>query len=101
MTTLTASRPGWREQTAWLAWRIRRNPLMLTGLVITLLVLLCMVAAPWLAPEGRIAHFKGEGLEASEEAEGARAAARAGLRVLPVRRYDDPWGPARLLVHER
>ena len=25
MTTLTASRPGWREQTAWLAWRIRRR----------------------------------------------------------------------------
>ncbi|WP_133859635.1 MULTISPECIES: D,D-dipeptide ABC transporter permease [Pseudomonas] len=50
MTTLIAARPRWREQTAWLAWRIRRNPLMLTGLVITLLVLLCMVAAPWLAP---------------------------------------------------
>ena len=47
MTTLTASRPAWQEQLAWLAWRIRRNPLMLTGLLITLLVLLCMVDGAW------------------------------------------------------
>jgi 16S rRNA (guanine527-N7)-methyltransferase len=59
------------------------------------------IAAPWLAPGGRIAHFKGASLSAEEEAAGAKAAARAGLRALPVRRYEDPWGPARLLCHER
>lgn len=39
-----------RHRFAWLAYRIVRTPLMLTGLIITLLVLTCIVAAPWLSP---------------------------------------------------
>jgi peptide/nickel transport system permease protein len=50
MTTATATPGLLREQLAWLAFRVRRSPLMLAGLIITLLVLVCMVAAPWIAP---------------------------------------------------
>ena len=48
--TLTAARgPRWREKLAYLAYQIRRSPLTMAGLAITLLVLLCMIFAPWLA----------------------------------------------------
>lgn len=50
MTTAIATPHPLREQLAWLAYRVGRSPLMLAGLVITVLVLACIVAAPWLSP---------------------------------------------------
>ena len=48
--TLTAARgPQWREKLAYLAYQIRRSPLTMAGLTISLIVLLCMIFAPWLA----------------------------------------------------
>lgn len=51
MSSLSAiAAPGRRGQSlAWLAYRLRRSPLTLAGLAVTLGVLLCMVFAPWLA----------------------------------------------------
>lgn len=40
---------GWREKSAYLGYQIRRSPLTMAGLAITLMVLLCMAFAPWLA----------------------------------------------------
>ncbi|MBD1554645.1 D,D-dipeptide ABC transporter permease [Pseudomonas typographi] len=48
VATITAS--PWQQNLAWFAYRVRRSPLMLAGVGITALVLLCMAAAPWLAP---------------------------------------------------
>ena len=39
------------------------------------------LAAPFLAPGGRIVHWKGENLDAAERAEGAEAARAHGLRI--------------------
>jgi len=50
MTTAISTPHPLREQVAWLAYRVGRSPLMLAGLVITVLVLACIVAAPWLSP---------------------------------------------------
>ncbi|MBA1243530.1 D,D-dipeptide ABC transporter permease [Pseudomonas japonica] len=50
MTTAIATPNPLREQLAWLAYRVGRSPLMLAGLIITVLVLVCIVAAPWLSP---------------------------------------------------
>lgn len=50
MTTAIATPHPLREQLAWLAYRVGRSPLMLAGLIITVLVLVCIVAAPWLSP---------------------------------------------------
>lgn len=47
--TSTAPTPRWREQTAYLIHQIRRSPLTMAGLAITLMVVLCMIFAPWLA----------------------------------------------------
>jgi len=41
--------PRWQEKFAYLGYQIRRSPLTMAGLAITLLVLLCMAFAPWLA----------------------------------------------------
>jgi 16S rRNA (guanine527-N7)-methyltransferase len=59
------------------------------------------MAAPWLAPGGRIAHWKGAGLDAPEREAGDRAAGRAGLSVLPDLTFMDDAGPARLVRYER
>jgi len=45
-----AQTPRWRERLAYLAYQIRRSPLTMAGLAISLVVLLCMAFAPWLAP---------------------------------------------------
>jgi peptide/nickel transport system permease protein len=50
VNTLTVAPGPLREQLAWLAHRIRHSPLMLAGLIITLLVIFCIVAAPWITP---------------------------------------------------
>ncbi|MBA6143248.1 MULTISPECIES: D,D-dipeptide ABC transporter permease [Pseudomonas] len=50
MPTLVSQANPIREQIAWIAYRIKRSPLMLIGLIITSLVLLCIVAAPWISP---------------------------------------------------
>lgn len=50
MTTALATPHPLRERLAWLAYRASRSPLMLAGLIITVLVLVCIVAAPWLSP---------------------------------------------------
>jgi peptide/nickel transport system permease protein len=48
--TLTAARgPAQGEKLAYLAYQIRRSPLTMAGLLITSIVLLCMIFAPWLA----------------------------------------------------
>ena len=47
--TSAAPTPRWREQTAYLIHQIRRSPLTMAGLAITLMVVLCMIFAPWLA----------------------------------------------------
>lgn len=44
-----AQRPTWRARLAYLSYQVRRSPLTIAGLVITLLVLICMAFAPWLA----------------------------------------------------
>ena len=51
--TLTAARgPRRAEKLAYLAYQIRRSPLTMAGLLITSIVLLCMIFAPWLAEQG-------------------------------------------------
>ncbi len=42
-------RPQWREKLTYLTWQIRRSPLTMAGLLITLMVVMCMIFAPWLA----------------------------------------------------
>ncbi len=58
------------------------------------------LAAPWLAPGGRLAHWKGRGLSREEIAAGEVAAREAGLDPLPVLSCEDDAGPARLVVYE-
>ncbi|MFV1958735.1 MAG: 16S rRNA (guanine(527)-N(7))-methyltransferase RsmG [Planctomycetota bacterium] len=59
------------------------------------------IAAPWLAPGGRVVHWKGRGL-VEKEIEAGRAAARVGgLRARPWVECDDEAGPAHLVVYER
>ena len=41
--------PQWREKLTYLAYQIRRSPLTMAGLLITLMVVMCMIFAPWLA----------------------------------------------------
>lgn len=44
---LTASHsPQWREKLTYLAYQIRRSPLTMAGLLITLMVVMCMIFAP-------------------------------------------------------
>jgi 16S rRNA (guanine527-N7)-methyltransferase len=62
---------------------------------------LATMAASWLAPGGRIAHWKGAGLGEEERGAGQAAAARAGLVVLPDLCFADDAGPARIVVYER
>jgi 16S rRNA (guanine527-N7)-methyltransferase len=60
------------------------------------------IGAPWLAPQGRIAHWKGENLAEAERAEAGREARGLGLRLaadLDLRPV--PPGPARFVVYER
>ncbi|WP_426114413.1 D,D-dipeptide ABC transporter permease [Pseudomonas sp. DSP3-2-2] len=45
-----AQTPAWRERFAYLRYQVGRSPLTIAGLVISALVLLCMIFAPWLAP---------------------------------------------------
>lgn len=40
----------WQDKLAYLAHQLRRSPLTMAGLLITLAVLLVMLFAPWLAP---------------------------------------------------
>src|SRR5476651_60970 len=42
-------RPTWRARLEYLGYQIRRSPLTIAGLTITLIVLICMAFAPWLA----------------------------------------------------
>ena len=42
-------RPTWRARMEYLGYQIRRSPLTIAGLTITLIVLICMAFAPWLA----------------------------------------------------
>ena len=41
--------PQWREKLTYLAYQVRRSPLTMAGLVITLMVVASMIFAPWLA----------------------------------------------------
>jgi 16S rRNA (guanine527-N7)-methyltransferase len=59
------------------------------------------IAAPWLAPGGVIAQWKGANLSAEESAAGERAARGAGLGGLVERRFPVPPGPARLVLCSR
>ncbi len=59
------------------------------------------IAAPWLAPGGRVAHWKGRGLDEAEAAEGLVEVRRAGLVARETLSFDDEVGPARLVVYER
>jgi 16S rRNA (guanine527-N7)-methyltransferase len=59
------------------------------------------MAAAWLAPGGRLAHWKGRALSVEEVRAGEAAARRAGLCVLPTLTFDDEAGPARLVLAER
>lgn len=59
------------------------------------------VAAPWLSVGGRIAHWKGRGLDAAEIDAGTRAAKAAGLVVLEPLCFEDRAGPAHLVRYER
>lgn len=59
------------------------------------------LAAPWLAPGGRIAHWKGERLASAELDAGEAAATACGLHVLPLQHFDDDVGPRRLVIYER
>jgi len=59
------------------------------------------MAAPWLAPGGRIAHWKGRALSAEESRAGAAAARGADLDVLPVLTFEDEAGPGHLVLYER
>nr|WP_256666213.1 MULTISPECIES: D,D-dipeptide ABC transporter permease [unclassified Pseudomonas] len=44
-----AQRPTLRARLAYLGYQVRRSPLTIAGLTITLVVLVCMAFAPWLA----------------------------------------------------
>ncbi|KAF1032714.1 MAG: putative D,D-dipeptide transport system permease protein DdpC [Pseudomonas sp.] len=44
-----AQRPTWRTRLAYLSYQVRRSPLTIAGLTITLIVLICVAFAPWLA----------------------------------------------------
>ena len=59
------------------------------------------MAAPWLAPGGRIAHWKGRSLPDEEIRAGHAAARRADLDVLPTLGFEDDAGPRRLVLYER
>ena len=59
------------------------------------------MAAPWLAPGGRIAHWKGRALQAAEARVGEAAARGADLRVLPTLTFEDEAGPGHLVLYER
>lgn len=59
------------------------------------------MAAAWLAPGGRLAHWKGRALSAAETRAGEAAARRAGLDLLPTLRFEDEAGPGRLVRVER
>src|SRR5476651_2214322 len=41
--------PRWQEKFAYLRYQVRRSPLTMAGLAITLMILICMAFAPWLA----------------------------------------------------
>ena len=60
-------------------------------------------AAPWLAPGGRLVHWKPFALDPAERAEGDRAARAAGLAPLADVEFRVPGAAAarRLVVHER
>ena len=55
------------------------------------------VAAPWLAPGGRIVHWKAEVLDDRERAEGQRVAAALGLEVMP----DTPFERGTFVVYRK
>ncbi len=57
--------------------------------------------APWLAPGGRVAHWKGARLAEAERRAGERTAATLALSVLPDLRFEDDAGPAHLVVYAR
>ena len=59
------------------------------------------MAAPWLAPGGRIAHWKGRSLSDEETRAGTAAARGATLRVLPPLAFEDDAGPGHLVLYER
>ncbi len=60
-------------------------------------------AAPWLAPGGRIVHWKAFGLDAAERAAGLSLAKGYGLRALEDLEFRAPGSgfPRRLVVYER
>lgn len=60
-------------------------------------------AAPWLAPGGRIVHWKAFGLDAAERAAGLSLAKGHGLRALDDLEFRVPGSehPRRLVVYER
>jgi 16S rRNA G527 N7-methylase RsmG len=60
------------------------------------------IAAPWLAPGGRVLHWKGAAFPEAERKEARRAA--AGLRLVALPELDlgpPPPGPARLVIYAR
>jgi 16S rRNA G527 N7-methylase RsmG len=60
------------------------------------------MAAPWLAPGGRVVHWKAFDLDGAERAEGERAARAEGLAPLPDRAFEPGRpGPGRLVLYER
>jgi len=59
------------------------------------------VVRDWVAPGGSVAHWKGAALSPAELRDGERAAAAAGLDVLPIQHFDDEAGPRHLVVYRR
>lgn len=60
------------------------------------------IAAPWLAPGGRLVQWKGANLEAAERQGGEREAQRAGLVLMNDELFDPPQpGPGRLVIYGR
>jgi hypothetical protein len=60
-------------------------------------------AAPWLAPGGRIVHWKASGLDPAERAAGLSLAKGHGLRAVEDLEFHVPGAklPRRLVVYER
>ena len=59
------------------------------------------IVAPWLAPRGVVAHWKGAGLERAEVDAGLDAAREGGLVRLEGLEYADAFGPARIVRYGR
>lgn len=60
------------------------------------------IAAPWLAPGGRLVQWKGADLRTEERQAGEREARKAGLVLMNDENFDPPQpGPGRLVIYGR